>query len=314
MNFIFYKTLKLWDSQNWDQGVKLLNKKKTKNLSHVKINVCNKKLYTCKLILSQSKMYVVFCNKFYLSKWWFTEACFFSCVQKWPSIGMKKQTYHFVMCSLEYVSRLRRGELLCIQRVRSRCLRGLHQSSSLTPALPHGPCSAMSSGDSPLRPSPGHGGPWHTAEITSPPYKQPEPIKNPSNTDEPPPSPSVCVVCVWSVCLLLSVCVWVLSVLSVCVCVCVWCVLVCVCVCLCVCRCLLCVCGCVCVCVCVGGVVCLCLCVCVCVVCVCVSCLSVCLCVSCVCVCVCGVCVCVCVLWGHVYVVYEDTNCIMTWV
>ena len=72
---------------------------------------------------------------------------------------------------------------------------------------------------------------------------------------------SVCVWCVWCVC----VCV-----------VCVWCVCVCVCVCgVCVrgvCGCVVCVCGCVCVCVGVCVWVCVCVCGCVCVgVCVCVS-------------------------------------------
>lgn len=44
--------------------------------------------------------------------------------------------------------------LFCIQRVRSWCLWGLHQSTGLTPALPNRASSAMSSGDSPPVPAP----------------------------------------------------------------------------------------------------------------------------------------------------------------
>ncbi len=140
-------------------------------MSHVKINVCNKKLHyeiTHNYeILSQSKMYVVcFVISFTCQNDDLWSMFFFLCAEmafnRHEEADLPFCDVQSVVAVLEYVSRLRRGELLCIQRVRSRCLRGLHQSSSLTPALPHGPCSAMSSGDSPLRPSPGHRGPWHT--------------------------------------------------------------------------------------------------------------------------------------------------------
>lgn len=56
-------------------------------------------------------------------------------------------------CAAVMCKRLwREIRLFCIQRVRS--LWGLHQSTGLTPALPHGASSAMSSGDSPPVPAP----------------------------------------------------------------------------------------------------------------------------------------------------------------
>lgn len=116
---------------------------------------------TCIIILT---FYVVILS--FISQLWFTKAWFFSYVaeERWA-----------VLYSV------------CEEQVSARSPSKQRPHTLFHSALSLRVIRWQLSRSCPLRPSPGHGGPWHTAEITSPPYKQTEPIKNLWNSNEPPP-------------------------------------------------------------------------------------------------------------------------------